>query len=342
MYPNLPLVTVLMPVYNGEKYLNEAIDSILNQTFTDFEFLIINDGSIDNSEEIILSYKDPRIVYIKNEQNIKLISTLNKGLELSKGKYIVRIDADDIAIDNRLQEQVKFMDANPNISVCGSNVIMMLPDGNDINVNYPQNDDDIRLRMLQDSPFAHPAVIIRKSVLITESLKYNHNYLHIEDYQLWFKLSLNNTLHNLNITLLKYRVHNSQISHVHRADQLELNSKLLSEIFSIIIPNSNNNDHKLLQHFFAYTLHKKWEGKSILRISYLLNNFKAKNIHNYCNKSVVSFIKQRFWDIICLNTAEGKVVLKAYQNLNSDLRNDISAISKIYFIAKCYFKTVAK
>jgi glycosyltransferase involved in cell wall biosynthesis len=99
-------ISVLMPVYNAEKYLKESICSILNQTYGDFEFLIINDGSTDKSEEIILSFKDERIVYHKNESNIKLIATLNKGIALARGKYIARMDADDISLPDRLLHQV--------------------------------------------------------------------------------------------------------------------------------------------------------------------------------------------------------------------------------------------
>ena len=113
-------VTVLMPVYNAEQYLREAIGSILHQTFTDFEFIIINDGSTDRSEEIIKSYTDTRIRYYKNESNLKLIATLNKGFDLAGGKYIARMDADDISLPNRLQLQFELMEKNPEVGLCGT------------------------------------------------------------------------------------------------------------------------------------------------------------------------------------------------------------------------------
>ena len=112
--------TVLMPVYNAEKYVAEAIDSILNQTFNDFEFLIINDGSTDNSLDIIKSYDDPRITIINNETNLGLSHTLNKGIELARGEYIIRMDADDISLSIRLEKQIEFMDSNQHIGICGS------------------------------------------------------------------------------------------------------------------------------------------------------------------------------------------------------------------------------
>ncbi|NHJ46179.1 MAG: glycosyltransferase family 2 protein, partial [Asgard group archaeon] len=113
-------VTVLMSVFNGEKYLREAIDSVLHQTFTDFEFLIINDGSTDNSVEIINSYDDERIHLVHNEQNIGLAASLNKGINLARGEYIARMDCDDINHQTRLEKQVKFMDKNPDIGLLSS------------------------------------------------------------------------------------------------------------------------------------------------------------------------------------------------------------------------------
>lgn len=115
-----PAISVLMPVYNSEKYLNEAIESILNQTFVDFEFIIINDASNDNSENIIESYQDSRIKYFKNEKNLGVAKTLNKGLKLAQGKYIARMDSDDISLPERLYKQFKFMEVYNDIDVCGS------------------------------------------------------------------------------------------------------------------------------------------------------------------------------------------------------------------------------
>ncbi len=115
-----PKVTVLMPVYNAEKYLKTAIESILKQTFSDFELLIINDGSTDGSEEIIRSFNDKRIRLFNNEQNLGIIKTLNKGLNLAKGEYIIRMDADDISLPDRLELQVKYMEENPGIGISGT------------------------------------------------------------------------------------------------------------------------------------------------------------------------------------------------------------------------------
>ena len=115
-----PKVTVLMPVYNAEKYLIEAIRSILTQSFMDYELLIINDGSTDDSLKIIKSFSDKRIRLVQNERNIGQANSLNKGIKLARGEYIVRMDADDISLSERIKKQVKFMDANPEIGISGT------------------------------------------------------------------------------------------------------------------------------------------------------------------------------------------------------------------------------
>lgn len=109
-----------MPVYNAQEYIREAIDSILNQTFSDFEFIIINDGSTDNSVEIIKNYNDPRIVLVDNTENKGLVSVLNQGLQLAQGEYIARMDADDISLPNRFMEQVNYLDKHPQVGILGA------------------------------------------------------------------------------------------------------------------------------------------------------------------------------------------------------------------------------
>lgn len=221
-----PLVTVLMPVYNGAKFLREAIESILNQTFTNFELLIINDGSNDSSEEIILSYEDSRIVYVKNEHNLKLIATLNKGLELAKGKYIARMDADDISVLSRLEKQVRFLEGNPAIGLLGSAFEII---GKEIKNSYPVADDDIRLTMLFLNSFLHSSVLFRRELCLTNNLYFNKKYIHAEDYKLWTELMFKTKVSNLDEVLVKYRVHDNQISHIHSKEQIEGTQKIQKE-----------------------------------------------------------------------------------------------------------------
>lgn len=200
------LISVVMPVYNSQQYLSEAIESILNQTFSNFEFIIINDGSTDKSEEIILSYTDKRIVYIKNATNLQIVESLNKGLSIAKGKYIARMDADDISLPQRLKKQFLFMEKNPNIAVLGS-WYETFGDSHEIFRPLP-SDCEIKTKLLFDSPFSHPTVMFRASSLMHFS--YTNQYNKAEDYALWISMSPTCTFANLPEVLLMYRYHQNQ------------------------------------------------------------------------------------------------------------------------------------
>jgi glycosyltransferase involved in cell wall biosynthesis len=166
---NKPMVTVLMSVYNGERFLNEAIESILTQTFTDFEFLIINDGSTDDSVKIIESFQDSRIRLINNERNLKLIASLNKGVSLAMGKYIARMDCDDVSMPDRLEKEVRFLESNEEYGVVGTWYTVIDGEGKDQrNVSYPSSNDLIKLFLSLNCPLAHGSIMVR-----TELFKQN-------------------------------------------------------------------------------------------------------------------------------------------------------------------------
>lgn len=232
---NAPRVTVLMPVYNGESYLREAMDSILNQTFTDFEFLIINDGSTDSSVAIIESYDDARIRLVHNNGNLGLIATLNRGMELAEGEYIARMDCDDISLPLRLAKQVAFMDRHLDVGVCGT-WYMSFGSGTDHVCRLPSDVNGIRIIFLFNSMIAHPTACIRRSIVVSNSLSYDKNYPHAEDYEFWTQVLENSDLANIPEILLYYRVHASQITQKHisfmRDSSNRVRTKLLQEMGS--------------------------------------------------------------------------------------------------------------
>ncbi|MFA5393583.1 MAG: glycosyltransferase family 2 protein [Candidatus Ratteibacteria bacterium] len=210
-----PRVTVLMPVYNSEKYLREAIDSILGQTYRDYEFIIINDGSTDGSVKIIQSYIDKRIKLINNGKNIGISATRNKGLELAVGEYTIVMDSDDISLPARIEKQVRFMDNHPEIGVSGTWVKFLDTSHHpwkSIVCKYPTKPRDIKARSLFNSIFAHPSVIIRRNFLEKFQLKYDPQYLVAHDYGLGQKCSSCFPLANIPEVLLVYRVHSKSIT----------------------------------------------------------------------------------------------------------------------------------
>lgn len=228
---NHPTVSVLMPVYNGEKFLREAIDSILNQTYQDFEFIIINDGSTDSTEEIILSYDDARIVYVKNEVNLRLIKTLNKGIDIAKGKYIARMDADDVSLPNRLEEQVKAFLVDSDIDILQPRSILLDEKGKVGHLYlFSVGAEAIRYIIPFTNLVTHPAIMIKADILKSYKYRDEEIALHIEDWDLWMRL-LNDgySIQTIEKPLFLYRLTSTSINHLHEARQRENRSLLLRE-----------------------------------------------------------------------------------------------------------------
>lgn len=224
----MPKVTVLMSVYNGEKYLREAIESILNQTFRDFEFIIINDGSSDSSKDIILSYKDSRIRTIDNKQNIGLTKSLNKGLKMAKSEYIARIDADDILIKDCFKEKMEFMAKYPDVAALGNWMeIMDMKSGKSYILKYETDPTIIKWATIFKSQIAHSSAFFRKRI-IDEVGYYNEKYKYAQDFDLWFRISRRYKIMNLSKVLLKYRIHSQRLSDL--ADSHKKQKQLVSDI----------------------------------------------------------------------------------------------------------------
>lgn len=201
-----------MPVFNGEKHLLEAIESILGQTYKDFELFIINDGSTDSTEQIILGIKDERIRYVKNERNIGLSNTLNKGLSLIDHAYIARMDADDIAFPTRFEEQVKFLDTHPGHILCGTQ-IEYFGDASILS-DFPVHDEDIRIQMLFNNCISHPTVMLRAAAFKDNKLFYDPSVpFPLDDYELWIRAKEYGKFHVLPERLLRYRLQGQNYSY---------------------------------------------------------------------------------------------------------------------------------
>ncbi len=206
-----PYVTVLMSAYNAETFIGEAIESILDQTFTDFEFIIVNDGSKDSTREIIQSYrnKDGRIKVLNNRVNKGLIYSLNRGLNEAGGKYIARMDADDISLPNRLETQVSFMESHDEVGV-SSAWMKTFGEGKETVWQSPQDHEEIMATLFCNNCLWHPVAIIRKDILDEYSLRYDPDYPKAEDYKLWLDIAKHKKLANIPEILHRYRIHDRQ------------------------------------------------------------------------------------------------------------------------------------
>lgn len=224
----MPKVTVLMTVYNTEKYIRTAIFSVLNQTFKDFEMLIINDGSTDQTEEIILSFKDPRIRYYKNELNLGISTSLNKGIELSNGKYIARMDGDDINYPNRLGKQVAFLDQHKDHGLIGSWYYVINNNGALRTVKRKSTVDiDIRLSMLFENQFIQSSVMMRTAML--KEMRYDVELEVCEDYDLFMRFLYKSKVANIPEELITYRWYGGNTSIVKQRLILESFIKIFSK-----------------------------------------------------------------------------------------------------------------
>lgn len=284
----MPLISILLPAYNASKYIKEAIDSVLQQTLADFELIIINDGSNDNTKEIILSYSDSRIVYVENEINLKLIKTLNKGIDLAKGKYIARMDADDIALPNWLEIQYNFIITH-DADVVSGHLLYLSDNGKEIYHNEKSKfflqPKDIANIILFDNCLSHPGIFIKADIL--KKYKYNdtNKVIHFEDFDLWNRLCKDNIqIWNHTTPIILWRLTPTSISHTYKTETItqinEYKKRNISQNYNI-----NPNDIDILFN------NKKI---NIQQTNYLIKLFKKISISQNTTKSF------NFWSILFL------------------------------------------
>ena len=237
-----PLVSVIMPVYNAEPYLHEAVESILAQTLIDFEFIILNDGSSDGSHEIVSEYarRDSRIIYHRFEKNRGLVDILNYGLSLARGEFIGRMDADDISLPKRLENQIAFLEKHPEVGVLGGSIQIIDCNDNKLALlKFPETNTEILWSFCYFNPIVHPSVMMRRQVVLDAGC-YRSVRAHAEDYDLWIRLSKKTQFANLPQVLLELRKHETNITVLHEdktlADSIQISHEFISYLLKKEIP----------------------------------------------------------------------------------------------------------
>lgn len=291
----MPRVSVVMPAYNAEKYIGEAIDSILDQTFTDFEFIIVNDGSTDRTKEIIQSYDDPRIVYLENDNNSGIVLTLNKGLDAAQGEYIARMDADDVAVENRLEKQLAVMDAELEIGALGTGTRIFGEGMESTDTHSTLDSDKLKAELLFSTCMCHPSVMLRRSVLEENCIRYNAQFKGAEDFEMWWQIVRVSRLKTIPDVLHCYRIHPNQVTQKKDEEYHKLLLRMLDvrmETLGVVL-SSDEKDIFLLycmgkyQHFTHEKMHiyidvlaKIIEGNKASAF------FTDKALHEVCGLSV--------------------------------------------------------
>lgn len=306
---NTPKISVLMAAYNAEKYISEAIQSILDQTFTDFELIIVNDGSTDNTKEKIETFKDQRIRYHENEGNCKIIYTRNKLLNLAKGKYIAWLDADDISTKNRLLEQFNFMENNPDYGICGSWAILIDENGHELNEIWKpiSHSEIIKFQMIFSNNFITSSVFMKN--FDDENYTFSGNWKLGEDYNFWLKVISNYKSTNIKETLTFYRINSSgatlngqnimnenkiEIIENHLNNQGLIFNEIEKETHSSLVLNKYITLNKLIPYFQKLLLHFNHSKylKEILLDRYTKNQIRNEK-RNFKNIGEILYVTKK-------------------------------------------------
>lgn len=277
----VPSISIIMPVYNTDKkYLKKAIDSVINQSYAWFEFIIIDDCSNDVYEYILKNYNDKRIRLYKNEKNLGVAKTLNKGLELARGDFIARMDSDDIAHKKRISKQLIFLKKNPSIDLLGSSVIFI---GKKSGIKrFPRSSDEIRASLFFGSPFVHPAIMFRANKFNEYNIKYDSDYSS-EDFELWTRCAQikDFNFYNHPKALLKYRVHTKQVTSQSKKNIRDHSDVIRENYIRSFGLNFNEDEMKLFNSFSSGEENLFFDDfvkidKLLLRL--IENNKQSKNI----------------------------------------------------------------
>ena len=331
-----PKLTVLMTVFNGERYLKECIDSVLNQTFKDFEFLIIDDCSTDSSIDIINSYKDKRIRVIENQKNLSQVKSLNMGLDEASGEYVARIDQDDLMIENRLERQLDFLNKRPDIAVVGTWGEVMDARGQVFERSrLPIRQEEIIGSVLFCGYFLmHPSVMFRKDSVVSAG-KYKESLSLSEDFDLWARLLLKGyKLANIPEFLIRFRYHKKSSSRLFPEKRLNNARSSISNFISVIIGEGSNPKLDKLSNVLINTgLMNKgfWsngrEAADLKDIIYLLDTLLEKTIAYFnFSKKEIYFIKKVFCN---------RILNFAFQACGTE--DQLSMKLYLYSFKSCFF-----
>jgi glycosyltransferase involved in cell wall biosynthesis len=333
-----PMITVLMPVYNGMKYIHEAIDSVLCQTFEDFELLIIDDCSTDKSVDIIKSYKDSRIRLIQNEKNFGITPTRNIGLANAKGEFIALLDCDDRSLPDRFSEQVGFLDKNPDYGMIGSWVEIIdekgMPTGTVWKYDAPS--DKIPGLLLFHNYFAQSSILIRRAVIPFGG--YNQFQAAVEDYDMWIRIANTTKVWNLQKVLTSYRVHNESVSFDKASLIEQCDKEIISKQLNLI--GIEHSTQELIIHREIHNLNFKVSVEFLNSAeTWLKKLYDANNEKHYYEQPFYNNLLGEKWIMICERSAGlGLSVLQLFYSSQLSGFVNLSLSKKIRLWIKCLIK----
>jgi glycosyltransferase involved in cell wall biosynthesis len=294
-----PVISVVMPVHNMEVFVQDAIESILGQTFENFEFIIIDDASSDGTKEILDNIKDSRIVRLTNSVNAGNYRSRNRGLEICKGKYICIMDADDISAPDRLEKQFLFMEENLHFAIAGSDIKFISKGLTPLPSQRLRDEQEIKVKLLCDNVCTHSSLIIRKEILDKYKIRYNEDYYYSADYKLLVDISRVGHITNIPEFLLFYRLHNKQITStmgyeqkIYR-NQIQIaqlgDFKIRPSVEEIIIHQGLMNVLYLSKR--QVSIAEKWCNK-LLAKNHVINIFNQDYLYSFLEGKIVAILNK--------------------------------------------------
>lgn len=330
-----PTISVIISIRNAEDYVRQCIDSILQQSFKDFELLLFDDRSTDSTLEILQSYDDPRIQLEANKTVENFVELLNKGLDKAKGKYIANMDGDDYCDLTRFQKQVDFMESHPSVGVLGSRAEYV---GAKTGLITPALDDiRIKAEMLLASQIIHGATMIRREVLETHKIRYNPEFKASQDYSLWVDLIEHTEFRNLEDPLLKYRIHDSNASFTSMSEKVIDNTKKIkAKLYKKVFPGLAEADIVPLTKLFL----REFEALSWDDILRIYPQIKSQNVAALNEKRVYQLLDKSTYKYALSQTPKGLSTYKQFKKL--PLSKKFSSTSKkLELFTKCLFSMKA-
>ncbi|WP_104736269.1 glycosyltransferase [Hanstruepera ponticola] len=331
----MPVLTVIMPVYNGERFIKESIDSVLNQTFSDFKLLVLNDNSTDNTAAILESYErqDERVAVITKTKNEGPANLRNEGIEKSKTEFIALLDADDIAQPSRFEKQFDFLNKNPDKGVCGT-WFTFFGEKKNKTVKHAVTHDELKVQFLHSCGIGNPTVMFRKSAL--GDLRFEHQYVPAEDYGLWSQLLARTKFHNLPESLLLYRWHDSNISQT-KVENLRKSERLI-KIKQLEHLDISSNNPDIDYYLNAVSLKRKQSADSLIKtIKASHELLELNNTKQYYNPEI---FKQHITRTIVRsirNTKQKDMSLYRFVKNESRYFNFMSSLDKVTLLIKSLF-----
>lgn len=338
---NNPLVSVLMPCYNVELYVKEALDSILSQTYSNLEVIVIDDASTDNTSDVLatIALSDSRIKVVKNEINMKLIATLNKGVALCSGMYIARMDADDISFPNRIEKQVEFLENNLDYDIVSTQFYTFRTGHKKRNLYHnPEKYEDLKGYLLFRSGICHPAVMIRRELFTDKGLSFQKGFLHVEDYALWVKALYVTKMANLPDPLLYYRIHDSQVSVQNDERQIE-NKKGVFKIHCQHLGLPQTDEFISVYASVAECVPEESSLEFLEKCEHFIQVLLDKNDEiRYCSKEYLIKILSLHWLRLCANSQLGLLAITKCKQSRFFIKENYTSNDILILYIKCLFR----